>query len=324
MRGANMFKNENVLVAGGSGFIGANLILRLLALGSYIRATYHNTLPVIKDDRIEYVQADLISKEDCKRVAEGMDYVFMCAANTSGAAVMALTPLAHVTPNVVMNAYIMEASYEAKIKKFIFISSSAAYPPSADRPVCEDEMFLGDPPEIYYSVGWMKRYAEILCKIYALKIKSPMPCAVVRPSNMYGPYDKYDFGKSHVTAALLRRVVERHDPLEVWGTGEDVRDLLYIDDFIDGLILAAERVETYGAVNIASGKGYSVKQILQTLLEVDGYTNARVLFDPSKPSTIPIRLIDTQQAETLLGFNAKTDLVEGMRKAVSWYRDNIV
>ena len=108
-----MFKDENVLIAGGAGFIGTNLIKKLLPMGANIRATIHKKSPVIKDDRIEYVKCDLTKEEDCRRVVKGMDYVFMCAANTSGAAVMAKTPMVHVTPNVMMNTLLLEAAYEA-------------------------------------------------------------------------------------------------------------------------------------------------------------------------------------------------------------------
>jgi GDP-L-fucose synthase len=317
-----MFKNAKILVAGGSGFIGANLILRLQALGASVRATLHKSAPILEDASIEYIQCDLTRMEDCRKAVAGMDYVFMCAANTSGAAVMRTNPLAHVTPNVVMNVQLMEAAYQAGVKRYLFISSSAAYPPSGDRPVKEDEMFEGDPPEIYYSVGWMKRYAEILCKIYAQKIQKIMPTVVVRPSNMYGPYDKYDFALSHVTGALVRRVVERQNPMDIWGTGDDVRDLIYIDDFIDGTLLAFEKAQDYLAINIAAGTGYSVKQVLNQLLEIEGYTDADVHFDPSKPSTIPIRLVDTGLAESLLGFKAKTSLREGLEKTVRWYKEH--
>ncbi|MHB8163390.1 MAG: NAD-dependent epimerase/dehydratase family protein [Methanoregula sp.] len=317
-----MYDGARILVAGGTGFIGVNLIRRLLSKGCKIRATLHKRPEVIHDKRIEYVQADLTRAEDCERVVQGMDYVFMCSANTSGAAVMALNPLAHVTPNVVMNAQMMEAAYRAGVKKFVFISSSAAYPPTGDRPVCEDEMFGADPYEVYYSVGWMKRYGEILCKVYAQKIKKPMAMLVIRPSNIYGPYDKFDINTSHVTTALIRKVVERQKPIEVWGSGNDVRDLIYIEDFLDGLLLAFEKSGEYLAINLASGQGYSVKEILQTIREVDGYTEAEVRFDPSKPSTIAIRLVNIQIARDILGFQPKTSLKEGLKQTVEWYREN--
>jgi GDP-L-fucose synthase len=206
------------------------------------------------------------------------------------------------------------------VKKFLFISSSAAYPPTGDRPVTEGEMWEGDPYDVYYSVGWMKRYAEVLCRIYATKIARPMATVVVRPSNAYGPHDKFDFATSHVTGALIRRVIERHDPLEVWGTAEDVRDLIYIDDLIDGMLLAVAREEPGFVVNLASGQGHSVRQVLQTLLDVDGYHDAEVRFDPSKPRTIPVRLVDTTRARQALGWQARTDLREGLRRTVAWYR----
>lgn len=315
-----MFKGSKVLVTGAGGFLGTNMAKRLVEEGSCVRGTLHTRGPQFEHQDLEYVKADLTDMEECRRVVEGMDYVFMCAANTSGAAVMATQPLAHVTPNVVMNAQMLEASYQAKVKKFLFVSSSAAYPPSGERSISEEEMFAGDPYEAYFSVGWMKRYGEVLCRIYSEKIKDPMSTVVVRPSNVYGPYDKFDFERSHVTAALTRKVIERHDPLEVWGTGEDVRDLIYVDDFIDAVMLAMNRIDRFDPVNIGYGKGCRVREVLNTLLEVDGFREARVIVNPAKPSMIPIRLINVTKARIQLGFSAKTNLQEGMKKTLHWYR----
>ncbi len=318
----SMFRNANVLVAGGTGFIGVNLTIRLLSLGAKIRATLHKRGAVIDDSRIEYMKVDLLNMDDCRKAARDMDYVFLCAANTSGAAVIASTPLVHVTPNIIMNSQMLEASYFAKVKKFIWMSSNAAYPPTGNRAVKEDEMFSGDPYDTYYGVGWMKRYTEILCRLYGEKLRVGMPTVVVRPSNIYGPYDDFDFATSHVMSATIRKVVDRHRPIKVWGTGDDVRDLIYIDDFIDALILAAERFETFNPVNIAYGKGYSIKEILQICLEEDKYTDAVVEYDSTKPSMIPVRLIDTGKAEKELGFRARTGIRDGIGKTIEWYKKN--
>ncbi|MFA5317020.1 MAG: NAD-dependent epimerase/dehydratase family protein [Dehalococcoidales bacterium] len=322
MKIKKMFKDARVLVAGGTGFVGVNLINRLLSMGAQVRATLHRKDPVIPDKMIDYVKCDLTSMDDCKKIVSDMDYVFLCAASTSGAAVIASTPLVHVTPNIVMNSQMLEAAYFARVKKFVWLSSNAAYPPSGDHPVKEDEMFDGDPYETYFGVAWMKRYTEILCRMYSEKLKNPMTTVVLRPSNIYGPHDDFDFATSHVMAALIRRVVERHDPFEVWGTGEDVRDWIYIDDFIDALILAAEKIETYDPVNIGLGKGYRIKEALQMMLEADGYPEARVTYDTSKPSMIPVRLIDTGKAEKMLGFKARTSLRDGIARTIAWYRQN--
>jgi len=308
------------LVTGGAGFIGTNLIARLRAEGARVRATVHRSPPTEVADGVEYVTADLTRPEDCARAVDGVDYVFHCAANTSGAAVMVKTPLVHVTPNVVMNAHLLDAAHAAGVTRFLFVSSGAAYPPTDDRPVEEEEMFAGEPYPTYHPVAWMKRYAEILCETYARRVQPAMSTVVVRPSNVYGPHDKFDFATSHVTAALLRRVVERHSPLEVWGTGNDVRDLIYIDDFLDGLLRAFADPAEYLAINIASGQGHAVRQVLETLLAVDGFAGADVRFDPSRPSTIPVRLMSTAMARERLGFESQVSLQDGLARTIAWYR----
>jgi GDP-L-fucose synthase len=316
------FTGKKVLIAGGAGFIGTNLGLALAKQGARLRLTTHEKPLQATFPGAEAVALDLRRPEDCARAVEGMDYVFLCSAHTSGAAVIRATPLVHITPNVLINTLMLEAAHRAGVQRFCFISSGAAYPPTGSRPVAEAEMFDGDPDDVYFAAGWMKRYAEVLCRTYAEKIPNPMPTVVVRPSNVYGPYDKYDFAVSHVTAALIRRVVERHSPLEVWGSGEDIRDLVYVDDFIDGLLAAFATQRPYLAVNICAGKGHSVKQILQAILKVDGYDDADVRYDPSRPSTIPVRLMDNSLARRELGFEARIPLEDGLRRTIEWYRKN--
>ena len=134
-----MFKNSKVLVAGGTGFVGVNLIKKLIELDANVRATIHKKSPVIKDERIEYVNADLTNKKDCEKAVENIEYVFMCAANTSGAGVIATTPMVHVTPNLIMNSLMLEATYNANIKKFLWLSSNSVYP-NLPYPMKEEDM----------------------------------------------------------------------------------------------------------------------------------------------------------------------------------------
>ena len=314
-------RSARILVAGGTGFIGANLVARLAAEGCRVRASRHERSAIPGLPPVDYVSADFTRVDDCRRAVDGMDVVFMCAANTSGAAAIAASPLAHVTPNVVMNAQLMEAAYHAGVKKLVFISSSVAYQPS-DRPVREDEMFDGDPEAVYFGAGWMKRFGEVLCRLYGQKLDDRMSTIAVRPSNCYGPYDKFDFARSHVTAALIRRVVERQTPLVVWGTGNDVRDLIYIDDFINGLLRATTREEGFFAVNLASGVGVSVRQILDIILRIDGWNDPEIRFDSTKPTTGARRLVDITRARELLGFTAVTSLEDGLKRTIAWYREH--
>src|SRR5690349_13087443 len=178
------FAGKKVLVAGGAGVIGTNPALALAPRGARLRLSVHRRPPQARFPEAEIVTADLRRPEDCARAVEGVDYAFLCAAHTSGAAVIKTTPLVHITPNVLINTLMLEAAHRAGVARFCFISSGAAYPPTADRPVAEAEMFDGDPADVYFAAGWMKRYAEVLCRTYAEKIASPMPAVVVRPSNV--------------------------------------------------------------------------------------------------------------------------------------------
>ena len=316
-----MLRNAHVLVAGGTGFVGINLIQRLLGLGANVTATLHRRDPVLKDERIRYVRGDLRHQEDCAAAVQGADYVFMCAANTSGAAVMAKTPLAHLTPNILMNVSMLDAAYEARVQKFLFISSNTVYP-LTDYPVKEDDV-TNEFYEKYFIVGWMKRFTEIVCEMYATRIAKPMEVCVVRPANIYGEFDDFEWETSHVIPALVRKVVERHNPLEVWGDGNDLKEFIYVQDFIDGMLLAMEKIDEFEPINIATGRPCTVKDVLGTLLKVDNYRDARVVFDTSKPTMIPKRLIDVSKAEAKLGFHAKVSLEEGLRKTVTWYRASV-
>lgn len=316
------FKNSKVLITGGAGFVGVNLIRRLLELGAEVTATLHNKPSVIKDERVRYIKCDLTKSEDCNRVVADCDYVFMCAANTSGAAVMEKTPLVHVTPNVVMNTLMLESAYKTGVKKFLFISSNTVYP-EVDHPVKEDEMMSGELFEKYFCVAWMKRFTEILCQMYSEKIMKPMQTVVVRPANIYGPYDDFEWETSHVLPALIRKVVERHNPLEVWGDGNDIKDFIYVGDFIEGMLSAMEKLDTFNPINIASGRACTIKDVLNAILAADDYKDVKVVFNASKPTMIPKRFIDTSKAKTLFGFEAKTSLAEGIKKTVEWYKTQV-
>ncbi len=314
----NELKGKKVLVTGGAGFLGANMVKKLVELGANVRSTLYKNDAVVKDDRIEYVWCDLTKAEDCAKALEGMDYVVMCAANSHGAAVTEFMPLAYLTPNIVMNAIILEEAYRAKIKKFLFVSSNGVYP-LTDYPVKEEDQKF-EFFDKYEIVGWMKRYSEIMCEQYSTKIKKPMTTVVCRPANMYGPMDDFEWETSHVLPAFIRRIVERHDPIKIWGDGSDVKDLIFVEDFVEGALLSLVKTEVFDIFNIASGKAITLKECLQMLIELDDYKGAKVEFDLTKPVMIPKRLIDTAKAKTKLGFEAKTPMREGLKKTLEYYR----
>jgi GDP-L-fucose synthase len=243
----------------------------------------------------------------------------MCAANSSGAAVMTKTPLAHLTPNVVMNSQILAASYANGVKKFCFISSNTVYP-LTDFAVSENDV-TGEFFEKYFIVGWMKRFSELMCEMYSKKINKPMQTLIVRPGNLYGPRDKFKKEESKVIAALIRRAYEKENPFEVWGDGEDIKDFLYIDDFIDALIGAFEKSNDFDIFNIASGVPITIKEVLHDIIQISGNKDIEVKFDPSKPTMIPIRMIDISKIKNQIGWNPKTSIYNGLKQTFEWYSE---
>ena len=311
------FKEKKVLVTGGNGLIGINLIKKLEELGAWTRSTsYRKELRYISPG-VEYLNVNLEIKEDCLKATEGIDYVFMCAANTSGAEVIEKKPLTHLTPNIIMNAQMLESAYINGVKKFCFISSNTVYP-EISRPAKEEdagfEFF-----EKYHIVAWMKRFSEIMCDMYSKNIKHPMETLIVRPGNLYGPYDKFTWKESKVIAALIRKAVEKRRPFEVWGDGKDIKDFLYIDDFIEGLLKAFAKEGVTSPINIASGRKETINEVISILCKNQNINIADIKYLKDKPTMIPVRQISIERALNSLDWFPKHSLEEGIRKTISWY-----
>jgi GDP-L-fucose synthase len=317
--GTNFYSGKRILVAGGSGFVGIHLTATLVGLGAQVRSTYHSKEPRERLDSVEYVSADLLNPADCSRVTKDMDFVFMAAANSSGAAVMEKTPLVHLTPNLIMNAQMLAASYENKVSRFCFISSNTVYP-LTDFAVKESDANF-EYFDKYFIVGWMKRFSEIMCEMYSNNIKAPMQTVTVRPGNLYGPFDKFNKKESKVIAALIRRAIEGEDPLSVWGDGLDIKDFLYVTDFIDGMLLAFEKANDFEPINIASGTPVTIREVIKVILDVTDHASVSVAYDATKPTMIPKRMIDVNKIKELTGWKAKTDLATGISETVAWYRE---
>ena len=307
-----------ILVTGASGLIGSNLVSALQQEGHTIRVTYRNHISDFGEN-VEYFKGDLLDLEFCTEITKDIDVVFHCAANTSGAHIMSSSPLVHVTPNVIMNAQLLEESYKSKVKKFIFMSSSVVYPYTAEKPNKEDEFTFGDIYEKYFAVGWMKRYTEKLCEMYSNFLSPTMQCIVVRPANIYGPNDKYD-SRSHVLPATIMKVVHRNKPIEVWGDGKDIRDFIYVDDFTRACIMIMNKVDKYDIFNVGCGEGKSVDDILYKCMEIEDY-HPEVIYNSDKPSMIPIRLLDVSKIYEKIGFHTEIDLEEGLRRTIKWYKE---
>ncbi len=309
----------SILITGGSGLVGQNLTAYLVNKGyKNIRVHLHSRKPRIMYPEVEYVYGNLTKYEDCLEVTKNIDVVVHAAASTSNAVDTVSDPLAHVTPNVAMNNFLIDASYRNEVKKYVFISSNTVYPKNNDEPVYEYDYLYGSIYPAYYPVGWMKRYAEIQCDLYSNYLTKKMITVIVRPANLYGPHDKFDFAKCHVTPASIRKVADNLNPIPVWGDGQELRDLLYIDDFIEALELIIDKQETYDVFNIGSNQVYSVLDVLNTMKTLVGNTN-EIEFISGKPSMIPVRRINSDKVRTTFDWKPKVTLEEGLLRTYNWY-----
>jgi GDP-L-fucose synthase len=313
-------EGKKILVTGTSGLIGSNLLKRLITIPDV------DILCNINDREWDVTGAkpargSLLDPSHCESIATGIDVVFHCAAKSFGAAVMENDPMALVKDNIVMNINMLEACHKKDVKKFVWLASTTGYP-NTDAAVTEDMMFDDEPFDKYYAVGWVKRYTEVLCKLFSEKLKKQLPCIVLRPTNIYGPNDKTDPQKSHVLPALMRKVIEHQDPIEVWGDGTDERDVLYVDDMVDAMIIAAEKVENFDQFNIGYGETYTVLQLLDMIKEIEGF-DAPIEFIPSGPRMIPIRRVNIDKAKNILGWTPKTDIKNGLQKMHGWMKEKL-
>lgn len=271
---------------------------------------------------VEYLPADLTRDEDCLRAAAGCELVFHCAARGASAGAFNRGGGLEFLENFHMDARLLAAAQAVGVKKFLWLGSTTAYPPTGEHAVTEDELLVGEPFGKYYAVGWCKRFTEVVCRIYAERATPKLSVAVLRPSSIYGPSDDFDPATAHVVPALVRKVVERQSPLEVWGTGNEERDLVFVGDVVAALLLAAEKVEGHTAYNIGAGTSLSIREVVETLIRVDGFSNAIIRFDPTRPTTIPIRRISIDRATKELGWQPHTSLEAGLRHTCAWFRQH--
>lgn len=312
------FSGKRVLVTGGSGFVGTHFVQALLEQGARIRVPIHQRPMIIRDNRIEHVQADLTRLEDCRAACEGIQYVIHAAGAVAAAGITATNPMAAMTTNLVLTAYTLQAAWDSGVERYLVFGSSTGYPVTS-HPVKEEEMWSGPTHSSYFGYGWMRRYLERISEFAASKSK--IGIALVRPTAVYGRYDNFDPVTSHVIPALVRRAVAGENPFEVWGTGSEVRDFLHVTDLVRGCLLVLEKHAVCDPVNIGYGKTVTIKDVVGAILEAAGHDAAQVVFNSSKPTAIPVRMVDTSKAKRLLGFEPSVSLEQGLADTVRWYRE---
>jgi GDP-L-fucose synthase len=304
-----------VLVTGSAGLLGSHLVEQLKGSNHEIIGTYYCRKPHLRDKTIDYLQVDLRESEDCRRAVRGSNIVFLCAANTGGIT-KTQGSSKPVTDTLKINAQLLDLCAEEKVDQVFLISSTTIYP-DRNTPFSEDDGFIGEPCAAYFGIGWMHRYLEKLAQYYHQTFG--LTVTVIRPTNLYGPYDNFADQGSHVIPSLVRKFLQADQTVQIWGDGSQQRDFIYAGDVATLLVSLIGKAEYTGPFNIGSGQGVSIGQLAKDVAIATGRTDIEIVFDTTKPTGVPIRLVDVSLSKSSLNFTPSHTLIEGLKKTVEWF-----
>ena len=299
-----------VLVTGGGGFVGSHLVERLQEDG-------HD---VVTARRRDY---DLTRAEDTARLFADSEpeLVYHLAAEVGGIGANRANPGRYWYANLVMGANMLEQSRLAGIRKLVVAGTVCAYPKHTAVPFSEDALWDGYPEETNAPYGVAKK--AVLVGAQAYREQYGLNAIFLLPANLYGPRDNFDLESSHVIPALIRKMVEGTGEVVLWGDGSPSREFLYVDDCVEGFVLAAERYDDADPVNLGTGVETSIRELAETIADLTGFAG-EIVWDTSMPNGQPRRALDASRARERFGFTAGTPLREGLAKTVVWYRDRHV
>ena len=307
------FVEKRVVVTGGTGMIGRQVVKKLCNMGADVICV---SLDEIKtDDRAEKVFADLTNLSICHDLTKNADYVCHLAGIKGSVAVTKSMPASFFVPLLMMNTNMLEACRLNKVHKVVYTSSIGAYAAS-DFFREEDDSFERPPMDEY--PGWAKRMAELQVAAYRQQF-GLKNFAIVRPCNVYGPGDNFDPDNAMVIPTLISRIANGENPVLIWGDGTAVRDFAYAADIADGILLALHYGTRGSFVNLGSGQGHSIADLVEGLHEFLSFNH---YFDKTKSAGFLRRVMDISRARDWIGYHPRTSLRQGLEDTYNWFIEN--
>jgi GDP-L-fucose synthase len=313
------YSGKKVLVAGGTGMIGRPLVSLLESVGAEVTVAGIEPSVAVESffsNQVVYKQADFTDAKVAQQACEGKDFVFNLVGIKGSVGVGESRAASVLVPMLRFQTNLLEASWLSGVEGFLFVSSINVYPPSSLH--AEQNAWAGAPMQSDRITAIGKRVGEVLGLAFQLEHNWDA-MKIVRPANVYGPYDIVDPIRSQVIPALIRKFLSGGDSVQVWGSGSTVRDFVYSDDVAYWIAKGMLNLPTNYPVNIGGGRGVTVAELAEAIALATGFSG-RIEFDPSKPSGDPVRLLDTTRARQFLDYEVRTSLDVGLRKTVEWMR----
>ena len=342
------WQRKNVVVTGGAGFIGSNLVGALLERGAEVTVVDKLLIPTQQEiwsrkvgrllgifsahgapPRIHIIDLEL-DKERFQLALEGVDTVFHLSAVFGGREFVDKRQT-DCAAMLAIDRNVIDASHKAGVKHVHYASSACVYPPSLQRSrghllyendVCYDPEM--DPTGRWWELsdnlyGWAKLCGELECRVY--HEEKGLSTSTCRYLTVYGPGE---FDESHAISALINKALRKEDPFEVWGSGDQERGFTYVDDIVEGSIRAAERVTDGMPINLGTDKRYRIRDVVCEILREVGHNPRGTVFNLDKPEGPFSRALDVSRAKEMLGWEPKVDIHEGIQRTVEWHKSTKV
>jgi len=305
--------NKRILVTGGAGFLGRQVVAQLLQSGAD-----PNKIMIPRSQ--EY---NLCTLEACQKVVQGQDIVIHLAAHVGGIGLNLVKPAELFYDNLIMGTQLIDSSYRAGVEKFVCVGTICAYPKFTPVPFKEDNLWEGYPEETNAPYGIAKK--ALLVQLQSYRQQYGFNGIYLLPVNLYGPEDNFDPKSSHVIPALVHKVYEaqkRGDKtLPVWGDGSPTREFLYSTDAARGIVMATQLYNQPDPVNLGTNHEVTIKDLVETICELMEF-QGEIIWETDKPNGQPRRCLDTTRAKEKFGFVAEVGFKEGLKNTINWYRQH--
>jgi nucleoside-diphosphate-sugar epimerase len=307
------------VVLGGTGLIGRHVIAALQDRGVRPIMATANRRPPFESTGVVWQQVDLTLPNSAREAVRGARSAVICAGRLSTAAELKRDAVGSVATTLRIGLNALEAAAAERLEHVVLVSSTTGYP-SGRGPKEESAMFAGDPPDDWFGVGWVHRFLEKQLEWYC-RLRMIAAGVALRPTLVYGPHDDFDPRSAHFVPSFIRRVVERERPIEIWGDGSQTRNLIHAADVASAVVtVLQDKAPGFAAYNVAATRSSSIKEVLTTLIELDRFEDAEIVYRPDRAAGAPAPDVSSSAFSARYGWQPRVALREGLADTLEWYR----